>query len=89
MRDRSTTPVSTLEKARELARNQGIHYAYLGNVSGHRWENTYCHNCGELLIQRYGLDVLKYRVSEAKRCPKCDAEIPIAGRHVRSFDASR
>ena len=89
MADRSPTPLSTLERARELARKQGIHYAYIGNIPGHRWENTYCHNCGELLIQRYGFDVLKYGINEGKRCPKCDTEIPISGRYVRSVGASK
>ena len=85
--DRSPTPVSTLERARELARKHGIRYAYIGNIPGHRWENTYCHNCAELLIQRYGFDVLKFGITEGKRCPKCDAEIPISGRYVRSVGA--
>ena len=87
MTDRSPTPVSTLERARELARKQGIHYTYIGNVPGHRWENTYCYNCGELLIQRYGFGVLKYGITEGKRCPKCDTEIPISGQYVRSVGA--
>ena len=68
MTDRPPTPASTLERAREPARKQGIRYAYIGNIPGHRWENTYCHNCGELLIQRYGFDILKYRITEGKRC---------------------
>lgn len=89
MTDRSATPVSTLERARELARKHGIHYTYIGNVPGHRWENTYCHNCGELLIQRYGFYVVKHRITERKRCVKCDTEIPISGRYARSAGASK
>ena len=80
MTSRSATPVLTLERARELARKQGIHYVYIGNVPGHRWENTYCHNCGNLLIQRYGFSIVKHPITEGKKCPECNAEIPISGR---------
>jgi pyruvate formate lyase activating enzyme len=75
------------DQKRELARKQGIHYTYIGNVPGHRWENTYCYNCGEILIQRYGFGIMKYRITEGKRCPKCSVEIPISGRYVRSAGA--
>ena len=84
MTDRPPTPVSTLERARELARKNGIHYPYIGNIPGHRWENTYCHNCGELLIERYGFSIVNYAITEEKRCPKCNTEIPISGRHVKA-----
>jgi pyruvate formate lyase activating enzyme len=84
MTDRSPTPLSTLERARELARKQGIHYVYIGNVPGHRWENTYCHNCEELLIQRYGFSIMKYYITEGKKCPNCDSKIPISGQYVKT-----
>ena len=84
MAHRPSTPVSTLERARELARKLGVHYAYIGNVPGHRWENTYCHNCGELLIQRYGFSILNYAITQGKRCPNCGTEIPISGRYVKA-----
>ncbi|MGA3296060.1 MAG: hypothetical protein ABSD41_01265 [Candidatus Bathyarchaeia archaeon] len=84
MTDRPPTPLSTLERARELARKNGIHYPYIGNIPGHRWENTYCHNCGELLIERYGFSIVNYAITEEKRCPKCNTEIPISGRHVKA-----
>jgi pyruvate formate lyase activating enzyme len=84
MMDKPPTSLSTLEKARELASKQGIRYVYIGNAPGHRWENTYCHNCGQLLIQRYGFSILKYAITERERCPNCDTEIPISGRYVRA-----
>jgi pyruvate formate lyase activating enzyme len=83
MMDRPPTRISTLERARELALKHGIHYAYIGNVPGHKFENTYCHNCGELLIERYGFTVLKYAISKDKRCLKCGVQIPILGEYVR------
>jgi len=75
MRDLPPTPVSTLEKAREIGLNEGLHYVYAGNVPGHSSENTYCHNCGELLIRRVGFRVVDNAISDG-RCPKCKKPIP-------------
>ena len=73
------TEVETLEKAYEMARKDGVLYPYLGNVRGHRYENTYCPNCGEQLIQRLGYTITKYKVTSGNRCPKCSQPIPITG----------
>lgn len=77
------TKVETLEKAYEMAKKAGVLYPYIGNISGHRYENTYCPSCGERLIQRYGYYVLQYRVTREKKCPKCGTQIPITGEYVR------
>lgn len=69
------TPIAKLERVRQIGFDAGLQYVYLGNVPGHPGENTYCHNCKELLIERSGLDVKKYRIKEAK-CPGCGAVIP-------------
>ena len=73
------TKVDTLEKAYDMAKKAGVLYPYIGNVSGHKYENTYCPNCGEKLVQRYGYYVLQYRVTKEKKCPKCTTHIPITG----------
>jgi len=70
------TKIQTLEKAYEIAKREGILYPYLGNVPGHKYENTYCHNCGELLIKRLGYKVLKINI-ENGRCPRCKVKVPI------------
>jgi pyruvate formate lyase activating enzyme len=75
------TSVERLEAAYELARREGVLYPYLGNVPGHRYENTYCHACGRLLIKRLGYRVLSYRLKREKRCQRCGAEIPIVGEY--------
>ncbi len=69
------TPISTLEKAWSLGKEAGLWYVYLGNVPGHRWENTWCHGCGELLIERYIFDVRRNKI-ENGRCPACGTVIP-------------
>ncbi len=70
------TPVSTLEKAREIALNAGLHFVYIGNVPGNPGENTYCFNCKKTLIRRNGYIILENRLSAGK-CPYCST--PIAG----------
>jgi len=70
------TPVKTLERARKIALNAGIHHAYAGNVPGHPGENTYCHHCNETLIRRSGYRISTNRISGGK-CPVC--KTPIAG----------
>lgn len=73
------TPVSTLERAHDIAIGEGIEFVYIGNVPGHKYENTYCPSCGELLLRRYGLELLKSQL-KGNRCPKCGREIPIVGK---------
>lgn len=71
------TPVKTLEKARELARSLGVFFPYVGNVPGHRYENTWCPKCGELLIQRLGFNILSNRITSEDKCPKCGFQVPL------------
>ncbi len=69
------TPVRTLDKARKIAMNAGIHFAYAGNVPGHPSENTYCPKCKELLIKRDGYHIEENRI-KASKCPKCKSQVP-------------
>jgi pyruvate formate lyase activating enzyme len=71
----SPTPVSKLERAWSIGKEDGLWYVYLGNVPGHRMENTYCHRCGELLVKRYVFDIIENRIKD-KRCPTCNVMIP-------------
>jgi len=77
------TKIETLERAYEEARKAGVQYPYIGNVPGHRYENTYCPECGEVLIKRFGYAVMKYRITPEKRCPKCGRSIEIVGEYSR------
>jgi len=71
------TPVPTLEKARKIAM-ESLKYVYVGNVPGHKGENTYCHNCGELLFERVGFRVRRTNMKNG-RCIKCGAEVHVKG----------
>ena len=52
LRDRPRTPPETLVAAHEIARRQGIKYAYTGNVDDVKHQSTYCPGCGNVVIER-------------------------------------
>lgn len=70
------TPVETLHRARKIGKEIGLHYVYEGNVPGRGNENTYCHQCGEILIERWGYSIIKNTIKDG-RCPSC--ERPVEG----------
>jgi pyruvate formate lyase activating enzyme len=70
-----STPLRTLERAWRIGREEGLRFVYLGNVQGHRLENTYCCECEALLIQRWGLRVRERRLDQG-RCPDCGRTVP-------------
>lgn len=69
------TPVETLERAKQIADAEGLHYVYIGNVPGHPAENTYCPRCGKLLVHRMGLQVTEMLIRKGA-CPFCGHPIP-------------
>jgi len=77
--DIPSTPLKSLEWACEAAREAGLNYVYIGNVPGHKYENTYCPGCGELLVKRFSFDVVKWRLTKDMRCPECGEKIAIKG----------
>lgn len=81
--DRPPTSIETLERAYEMARRMGVLYPYIGNVPGHRYEHTYCPSCREPLIKRYGFRILRYKITEDKKCPNCGFRINIYGTPLR------
>jgi pyruvate formate lyase activating enzyme len=68
------TPVETLIKAEKIAKNTGLQYVYLGNVYNTTSGNTYCPNCGNLLVERHGYNILTNKVVKNK-CYNCGTEI--------------
>jgi pyruvate formate lyase activating enzyme len=77
--DIRSTELKTLEEAYETARSVGLNYVYLGNVPSHRYENTYCPNCQELLVRRFSFDIIKWNITDNMLCPSCGHKIPIVG----------
>ncbi|MCZ2809420.1 MAG: AmmeMemoRadiSam system radical SAM enzyme [Candidatus Bathyarchaeota archaeon] len=72
--DLPRTPVTILRKAREIGLEAGLRYVYEGNVPGENGENTYCHNCGKLLIRRFGYSIIENKIKNSA-CAYCGAEI--------------
>jgi len=70
--DASPTPVGTLNNAKAIGEKAGLRYIYLGNVL--EGNDTYCHNCKNLLIKRTGFNVVQNKIASDK-CPECGAEI--------------
>jgi pyruvate formate lyase activating enzyme len=77
MTDPDNTPPSTLIRAAEIGHSEGLRYVYAGNLPGRirSYENTYCHNCRELLIERFGFRVLQNKLRHGA-CPNCRTPIP-------------
>jgi len=78
------TRIEVLVKAYEMAKKTGVLYPYIGNVNGHKYEHTYCPNCGEKLVKRYGYYIIKYNLTKDKKCPKCSLQIPVTGEYTPS-----
>lgn len=75
-----STPVETLYRAREVALEEGVRYVYVGNVPLDEYGDTYCHRCGEKVIERRGYTISGWRLDEGNRCIKCGTDIPIVGK---------
>ncbi len=69
------TPVSALERARELALKAGLKYVYLGNIPGNPAESTFCHGCGKRIIERTGYQIGEMHLKDGA-CGYCGAKIP-------------
>lgn len=69
------TPAETLQRALDIGKAAGLKYVYVGNLPGSKAESTSCHHCDELLIERIGYQITKYRIEDAA-CPKCKTTIP-------------
>ena len=71
MMDKPPTPPATLTRAREIARANGVHHAYTGNVHDEHGGSTFCHSCGERLIGRDWYAMTAWNLTEDARCPSC------------------
>lgn len=68
------TSFRTLERAWHIGREAGLEFVYVGNVPGHRYDNTYCPQCSMLLIERRGFEVVSNHLQQG-RCPWCQRSI--------------
>ncbi len=71
MTDTPPTAGGVLRRALQIGRNAGLKYVYVGNIPG-EGENTFCRECGRLLIERFGFSI-KSMVLQGDACPDCGA----------------
>lgn len=78
MTDPRNTTTTDLVRACEIGREIGLKFIYAGNLPGRvgPWENTWCPSCGDLLIERFGYQILQQRIGKNGLCPTCGARIP-------------
>ena len=73
MTDLPRTPLATLQRARRIARDNGVRHAYIGNVHDAEGSTTWCRGCGAALVVRDGYRVIRQDVGADGQCPKCGA----------------
>ena len=86
MTDLPATPAATVQRARRIAMDEGLHYVYTGNVHDREGGTTFCPACGSALIVRDWHRIESYRLTADGKCPDCATAIP--GR-FEAFDARR
>ncbi len=69
------TPFETLDKAYNIATKEGLSFVYIGNIHHEKGGNTYCPNCGHLIIGRSGYSFTKIDITENKTCPNCQYDL--------------
>ncbi len=70
------TPKSTLTRARRIALENGVRFAYTGNVHDEGGGSTICHACGELLIGRDWYLLTAWNLDDTGHCQSCGTRCP-------------
>ena len=70
MRDRPHTPPATLKRARDIAMDNEVKYAYTGNINDPEGGSTYCHVCGTRIIGRDGYEITAWKL-RGGACSEC------------------
>jgi pyruvate formate lyase activating enzyme len=83
------TPVETLERHYQVAKQTGLKYVYIGNVPGHKYEHTYCAECGTVVVERRSYQILSWCLDKHNRCLNCGAQVPILGSLEKTYDELR
>ena len=76
MLDREPTPAATLTRARRIARDNGVRHAYTGNVHDGEGGSTFCHRCGDRVVERDWYRLGEYRLDDTGHCLTCGTRLP-------------
>ncbi|PLX79865.1 MAG: AmmeMemoRadiSam system radical SAM enzyme [Desulfuromonas sp.] len=74
MQDVSPTPLRTLQRARQIGLEAGLHYVYTGNRPDDEGMQTYCSGCGMPVIRRQGFELLGHSLSNGV-CRECGVAV--------------
>ncbi len=69
------TELSSLERGLRIGREEGLAHTFIGNISGHIAQNSYCLACGHCLIKRNGFKV-EFNRTVGTCCPECNFKLP-------------
>src|SRR5262245_16298847 len=78
MTEPANTTAAMLVRAAAIGQRNGLRFVYAGNRPGHvgGLEHTCCARCGELVVERAGYLIRRYRLTPDGGCPSCRAPIP-------------
>jgi pyruvate formate lyase activating enzyme len=74
MLDTQPTSIETLQRAKAIGEAAGLQFIYVGNVPVEH--STYCPNCHERLIERFGFGSGHIHVTDEGTCGFCSTKIP-------------
>lgn len=71
MMNKPHTPHDTVRRARQIALDNGVRYAYVGNMHDKQADSTWCHHCGHLLIGRDWYQLSEWQLDGEGGCLNC------------------
>ena len=90
MRDKPRTPAATLARARRIAMENGLRYAYTGNVHDRAGDTTLCPGCGAAVIERDWYRLLGWQLDAQGCCSTCGESVPgVFEEHPGSWGSRR
>ncbi|MCK4609012.1 MAG: AmmeMemoRadiSam system radical SAM enzyme [Gammaproteobacteria bacterium] len=87
MQDKPATLLATLQLACDIAKQNGVRYAYTGNIYDVAGTSSYCHNCGKRIVERESYRISSYQLNAKGECKFCAT--PCAGRFAEKLGGSR
>jgi len=75
--DLDMTPLASLRRAREIGREEGLRFVYLGNVDEPGGEDTVCAQCGAICVRRIGYVTHAEHLAQDGACSVCGADLGV------------